>query len=143
MPLMPDTTGDRVALRDLVQAYAEGCDTRDPALLRRCFTDGATLTVHWVAGEPTTMVFPEGAEQIPKVLARYDLTFHVIGNHRVQIDGDHATGYTYCFAHHVTGADDHIMAIRYEDTYRLEPDGWKIAERHLRHLWDQDTTVSR
>ena len=35
MPLMTDTTGDRVALRDLVQAYAEGCDTRDPALLRR------------------------------------------------------------------------------------------------------------
>ena len=35
------------------------------------------------------------------------------------------------------------MAIRYEDTYRREPDGWKIAERHLRHLWDQDTTVSR
>ena len=52
---MTDTTADRVALRDLVQAYAEGCDTRDAALLRSCFADGATLTVHWVDREATTM----------------------------------------------------------------------------------------
>jgi hypothetical protein len=61
----------------------------------------------------------------------------------VQLDGATATGHTYCFAHHVTGTDDHIMAIRYEDTYRREADGWKIAERHLRHLWNERTTVSR
>jgi hypothetical protein len=35
------------------------------------------------------------------------------------------------------------MAIRYEDTYRREADGWKITERHLRHLWNEQTTVSR
>jgi hypothetical protein len=140
---MNDTTSDRVALRDLVQAYAEGCDTRNADLLRTCFADGATLTVHWVDRDATTMTFPAGADQIPAGLARYDLTFHFIGNHRVQIDGDHATGTTYCFAHHVTGTDDHMMAIRYEDTYRRETGGWKIVERHLRHLWNEATTVSR
>ena len=140
---MTDTTADRVALRDLVQAYAEGCDTRNAALLRSCFTDVATLTVHWVDRDATTMTFPAGADQIPAGLARYDLTFHVIGNHRVELDGDQATGSTYCFAHHVTGTDDHVMAIRYEDTYRRDGDGWKIVERHLRHLWNEATTVSR
>jgi len=140
---MTDTTSDRVALRDLVQAYAAGCDTRDAALLRSCFTDGATLTVHWVDRDATTMTFPAGADQIPEGLARYDLTFHFIGNHGVQLDGDDATGHTYCLAHHVTGADDHVMAIRYEDTFRRERDGWKITERHLRHLWTEDTTVRR
>jgi len=140
---MTDTTADRVALRDLVQAYAEGCDTRNAALLRSCFTDGATLTVHWVDRDATTMTFPAGADQIPAGLARYDLTFHVIGNHRVELGGDQATGSTYCFAHHVTGTDDHVMAIRYEDTYRRDGDGWKIVERHLRHLWNEATTVSR
>ena len=140
---MTDTTADRIALRDLVQAYAEGCDTRDAALLRSCFADGATLTVHWVDRDATTMTFPAGADQIRAGLARYDLTFHFIGNHRVQIDGDLATGHTYCVAHHVTGSDDHIMAIRYEDTFRQEEDGWKIAERHLRHLWTEATTVGR
>src|SRR4029079_5642277 len=126
-----------------LQAYAEGWDPRDAALLLSCFTDGATLTVHWVDRDATTMTFPAGADQIPGGLARYDLTFHVIGNHRVELDGDQATGSTYCFAHHVTGTDDHVMAIRYEDTYRRDGDGWKIVERHLRHLWNEATTVSR
>src|SRR3954451_6910193 len=140
---MTDTTSDRVALRDLVQAYGAGCDTRDAALLRSGFTDGATLTVHWVDRDATTMTFPDGADHIPEGLARYDLTFHFIGNHGVQLDGDDATGHTYCLAHHVTGADDHVMAIRYEDTFRRERDSWKITERHLRHLWTEDTTVRR
>jgi ketosteroid isomerase-like protein len=140
---MTQTTSDRVALRDLVQAYAEGCDTKNAALLRSCFTENAVLTVHWVDRDATSMVFPDGAEQIPRGLARYDLTFHFIGNHRVEIDGDDATGHTYCFAHHIRGTDDHIMAIRYDDTYRREADGWKIAERHLRHLWNEETTVGR
>ena len=140
---MTDTTADRVALRDLVQAYAEGCDTRDATLLRSCFTEGATLTVHWVDRDATSMTFPAGADQIPEGLARYDLTFHFIGIHRVQIDDDQASGHTYCLAHHVTDTNDHVMAIRYEDTYRREADGWKIAERHLRHLWTERTTVIR
>ena len=140
---MTDIATDRVALRDLVQAYAEGCDTRDAALLRSCFAEGATLTVHWVDREATTIVFPDGADGIPDGLARYDLTFHFIGNHRVRIDGDDATGTTYCFAHHVTGTDNHVMTIRYEDIYRREADGWKITERHLRHLWTEHTTVRR
>src|SRR4029078_4128504 len=110
VPAMTDTTADRVALRDLVQAYAEGCDTRDAALLRSCFADGATLTVHWVDRDATNTALPDGADQIPKVLARYDLTFHFIGNHRAQIDGDHARGHTYCFAHDVTGDADDILA---------------------------------
>jgi hypothetical protein len=35
------------------------------------------------------------------------------------------------------------MAIRYDDTYRREADGWKITERHLRHLWSEDRIVHR
>lgn len=140
---MTDTTADRVALRDLVEAYAHGCDTRDAALLRRLFAEGATLTVHYADRDAATLVFPDGADRIPAGLARYDLTFHFVGNHRVEVDGDDATGHTYCFAHHITGTANHVMAIRYDDTYRREPDGWKFAERHLRHLWTERTTVAR
>jgi hypothetical protein len=138
-----DLTADRVALRDLVQAYAEGCDTADADLLRRCFADGATLTVHWSDRPATTLAFPAGADRIPEGLARYDLTLHLVANHRAEIDGDQATGHTYCVAHHVTGTDDHVMAIRYDDTYRRDPDGWKFTARHLRHLWTEQRTVQR
>ena len=140
---MSDLTTDRLALRDLVEAYARAADTRDATLVRACFVDGGTLTVHWLGRDPSTMVMPDDAERIPQGLARYDRTMHFVGNHHAVIDGDHATGEAYCFAHHVTGTDDHVMAIRYEDTYRRDAGTWRFAERHLRLEWTQDTTVSR
>jgi len=86
---------------------------------------------------------PEDAGQIPRGLSRYDRTLHFVGNHLADVDGDHATGETYCFAHHITGVDDHVMAIRYEDTYRRESGTWRFVARHLRLEWTQDTTISR
>lgn len=139
---MSDLTADRVALRYLVEGYAHGCDTRDADVLRACFADGATLTVHWSGRDATTMTFPEGAEHIARNLARYDRTLHVVGNHRAEVDGDDATGIVYCFAHHITGTDDHVMAIRYHDTYRRTPDGWRITERHLHEDWTEARTVT-
>lgn len=137
-----DLTADRLALRYLVEAYAIGCDTRDADLLRSCFVEGATVTVHWLDRDPTTMRFPDGAEHIAKSLATYDRTMHVVGNHRAEVAGDTATGLTYCFAHHISGTDDHVMAIRYEDTYRRDGDGWRITERHLRLDWTEAATVT-
>jgi hypothetical protein len=140
---MSDLTADRLALRDLVEGYAHGCDARDADVLRACFADGATLTVHWSGRDATTMTFPAGAEHIAASLARYDRTLHFIGNHRAEVHGDDATGITYCFAHHITGTDDHVMAIRYHDTYRRTPDGWRIVERHLHEDWTEARTVNR
>ena len=140
---MSDLTADRLALRDLVEAYARAADTRDADLVRDCFVAGGTLTVHWLGRDPSTMVMPDDAERIPQGLARYDRTLHFVGNHHAVVDGDSATGEAYCFAHHVTGTDDHVMAIRYEDTYRRDAGTWRFATRHLRLEWTQDTTVSR
>lgn len=138
----PDLTADRLALRYLVEAYAFGCDARDPDVLANVFVDGATLTVHWSTREPSTMTFPEGADHIARSLERYDRTMHVIGNHRAEVHGDDATGVTYCFAHHLTGTDDHVMAIRYHDTYVRTDRGWRISERHLHEDWTEAHTVA-
>ena len=132
---------DRVALRYLSESYAAGCDHRDITLLAPCFVDGGTITVHWLDKEPTTMTAPDDLTGIPTGLSRYDRTVHFIGNHRAVIDGDIATGETYCFAHHITGTNDYVMSIRYEDTYRREPDGWKFVTRDLRLNWTQDATI--
>jgi hypothetical protein len=137
-----ELTDDRIALRYLVEAYARAADTRDAALVVECFVDGGTLTVHWLDREATTMCMPGDAGHIPRGLSRYDRTMHFVGNHHAEIDGDRASGETYCVAHHITGLDDHVMGIRYEDTYRREPVGWKFVDRHLRLVWTQDTTVN-
>ncbi|MBM3657896.1 MAG: nuclear transport factor 2 family protein [Actinobacteria bacterium] len=138
----PDLTADRLALRYLAEAYALGCDARDADVLERCFVEGATLTVHWASREPSTMRFPDGAGHIAASLERYDRTMHFVGNHRAEVHGDDATGVTYCFAHHITGTDDHVMAIRYHDTYVRTDHGWRIAERHLYEDWTEARTVA-
>lgn len=139
---MDPLSADRIALRYLVEAYASGCDNRDAELLSTLFSDGAALTVHWIGRDPTTMHMPGDVPRLPKGLQRFDRTMHFIGNHRAVVAGDTATGETYCFAHHISGTNDHIMAIRYEDTYRREADGWRFTSRDLRLQWTQDTTVS-
>lgn len=132
---------DRLALRHLVDSYAVGCDRRDLAMLTACFADGGTLTVHRLDRPATTMTAPAGLERIPIGLARYDQTFHFVGNHLVDVRGDSATGDVYCMAHHLTGAEDVVLHIRYEDTYVRTGGGWRIATRHLRHLWTASLPV--
>ena len=138
---MPDPTADRVALRHLVDSYAVGCDRRDIDILQACFVAGGTNTVHWLDRDPTSMTAPHDLERIPTGLARYDRTFHFVGNHRVELDGDAASGDVYCFAHHITGTNDFVMAIRYEDRYTRTPDGWRIATRDLRLQWTANETI--
>ncbi|MCU1377798.1 MAG: nuclear transport factor 2 family protein [Acidimicrobiales bacterium] len=133
---------DRLALRHLVDSYAAGCDRKDVDILRSCFVDGATNTVHWLDRDATTMTAPDDLERIPTGLARYDQTFHFVGNHRVELAGDEATGDVYCFAHHLTGKNDFVMAIRYEDHYVRTSDGWRIATRDLHLLWTANETVN-
>jgi hypothetical protein len=140
--VVSDPTADRIALRNLVDSYAVGCDRRDIDLLQACFAPGATNTVHWLDRAATTMTAPHDLERIPKGLARYDRTFHFVGNHVVTLDGDRASGDAYCFAHHITGTNDFIMAIRYEDVYARTAAGWRIATRDLRLLWTADQPVN-
>ena len=143
-PAVPESspTPDADALLALVRAYAVACDTRDAEALRRCFTTGATLTVHWSDRPASTLVLPDAAGPITHSLGRYERTDHVVGDHRAEIDGDTATGVTHCVAHHVHGATDHVMTIRYLDRYRRTADGWRIETRDLHEDRAEDRPVA-
>ena len=83
-------------------------------------------------------------------LSRYDVTLHVVANHLVEIDGDTATGETYCLAHHVrtigeaeqAHLSDYLMAIRYLDVYSRTDEGWRIVQRHLQLEFTEERPVS-
>jgi hypothetical protein len=80
----------------------------------------------------------EIAEAI-KGLSRYEVTMHSVSNHYVALNGDVASGETYCRATHVRpvegGApearENYVMNIRYLDDYVRLPEGWRIAKREL------------
>jgi uncharacterized protein (TIGR02246 family) len=133
-----DRTADLLALRALVQQYARGADTRDAELYAGVFTDDAYL--HTGRGE---IVGREALLTVAPRLARYRVTMHLVANHDVAFDGDdNAHGTAYCQASHVREVDGvdwvYVMQIVYHDVYVREPRGWRIKERRLELLWDED-----
>jgi ketosteroid isomerase-like protein len=129
---------DRVAISDLVNAYAQAVDRRDAGGAAALFAHDGELAV-WSepdAGAPSTVTGREQIAQALKRLDQYSATFHEISSHTVTLDRDVATGRTACVAHHVSGSApdqrDRVWYLHYNDTFKREPDGWRIARRELR-----------
>src|SRR4051794_8802952 len=93
---------DRLALQALAVGYATTADARDAAGFAALFLPDATLTARRGDGPAAAYVGHERLAEIPERLSRYDETFHVVTNHRGEVDGDTATGGALCQAHHVT-----------------------------------------
>jgi hypothetical protein len=70
----------------------------------------------------------------------YRATTHFNGQSTVQLDGDRATGVSYCLAHHVSDADGAalmIASIRYLDRFARVDGAWRFAERKLYVDWTE------
>jgi hypothetical protein len=138
-----DDAVDRLELRELVERYALGADSRDREMFGGAFTAGGILAT-------STGRTYDGRDAIVSTLAHLDAHYprsmHFVGNHVVQLDGDAATGLVYCLAHHVYtryGEDrDTVMVIRYRDEYRRTADGWRIARRTLQIDWQEDRPLT-
>ena len=123
---------DRDELHDLVAAYARGLDRRHFEDVAGLFTDDGQLT-----HRGRTTVGPADLAQAFRVLERYDLTTHFLGQQTLTVDGDHATGEVYCLAHHLSAEDNYVMSIRYQDAYAHTPAGWRFASRELVVDWEE------
>ena len=132
---------DRLAIRAVVEEYARFADRIDNEGLAELFApDGVLRIFERGNAEPVRQRIgrAEIAEAI-KGLSRYDVTMHSVANHYVVLNGDVASGETYCRACHVRpvegGApedrENYVMNIRYLDDYVRLPEGWKIAKREL------------
>jgi hypothetical protein len=130
----------------LVKDYAHFVDRREPDAVAELFTEDGVLAVY--NGDPD-VVEPDrvrsGRHEISTAMAwmsRYEMTTHFLGQQTVDIDGDTASGETYCMAHHITDVDgarhDKVMAIRYLDRYRRVGAEWKFEERRLAVDWIDD-----
>jgi SnoaL-like domain len=135
---------DREGLRALVDAYATACDNRDGEAFGSLFTPDATMTIYQPF-ETEPLVTLEGADAMPNAIAplsQYRGTLHLMANHTAEVDGDSASGETYCLAHHLRptdegGVEDLVMMIRYGDRYARAGDRWQFAHRDVRILWTE------
>ncbi|MFJ3408413.1 nuclear transport factor 2 family protein [Promicromonospora sp. NPDC090134] len=142
---------DRVAIRELIDAWAHHADRRLPDRQAALFTPDGTVTVHMdgqVAGEPAQRL--QGRAELAesfRVLDAYESTTHLNGQSVLTFDPDDpdaATGESYCLAHHVWTEDGQrtlmVMAIRYLDTFIRSESGWLFADRRLVVDWTDKRT---
>jgi hypothetical protein len=137
---------DYLAIQALAFRYASGVDRRDRQGFLSVFSPEARLRVYrsGTNGDELVSTFTGHEElgRIPDLIARYTRTFHFVGNHLCDIQGDEATGEVYCTARHLTpgthGNTDYVMLIRYQDVYRRRAGGrWLISDRSLFVDWSE------
>jgi hypothetical protein len=146
--LTPAETADRLALRELFDAYAHCADRRDAEGQKALFTDDTRFAVY-MDGEGTEPTYVlQGREALTPVfddLNRYEVTTHFNGQSTVTIDGNSATGESYTIAHHVyteNGARKIMVAsLRYLDTFAKTEGHWYFAERRLILDWSETRSL--
>jgi ketosteroid isomerase-like protein len=142
--LTPTEAADRLAIRELFDAYAHCADRRDAAGQKALFTDDTVFAVY-MDGEGTEATYVlHGREALTPVfddLNRYETTTHFNGQSTVVMDGDRATGESYTIAHHLFSEDGNrmimIAALRYLDTFAKIDGEWYFAERKLVLDWSE------
>lgn len=147
----PDEAADRVAIRELIDAYAHCADRRDAKGQMALFTADTHFVVFMdaTAAEPTQQL--RGRESLAPVfdnLNAYAATTHFNGQSTIWLDGDRATGESYCLAHHLSSGDDGqrtmmIASIRYLDELVKQDGQWLFAERRLMVDWTETRPSAR
>ena len=140
---------DRLAIRELFDAYAHCADRRDAEGQKALFTEDTHFLVYMngVGTEPTEDL--HGNEQLAPVFAalnQYEVTMHFNGQNTATLDGDRGTGEAYCLAHHLTvdGGRRRLMvaALRYMDTFVKTDGAWLFGERRLYVDWLEERALS-
>jgi hypothetical protein len=134
---------DRLAIRELIEAYAHCADRRDAKGQMALFTPDTHFVVYMNAKDPMPSQELHAREALAPVFAdlnKYDATTHFLGQSTITtLTDDGATGETYCLAHHVTfdGSTRRIMiaSLRYYDTLVRADGAWRFAERLLYVDW--------
>jgi hypothetical protein len=135
---------DRLAIRELIDAYARCADRRDAEGQQALFTADTRFIVY-MGGEGTEPTDDlRGRESLTPVfenLRTYDVTTHFNGQSTVVLDRDRAMGESYCLAHHISSADGErtmmIASLRYRDTFVREDGRWRFGERRLYVDWTE------
>jgi hypothetical protein len=96
--------GDRLAIRELFDAYAHCADRRDVEGQMSLFTPDTEFLVCMDSRKDEVSQEIHGREGLRPVfenLSIYEATTHFNGQSTVIWDGETATGVSYCLAHHV------------------------------------------
>ncbi|AXB78080.1 nuclear transport factor 2 family protein [Novosphingobium sp. P6W] len=132
---------DLAARRDIADAaarYMRGLDRLDPVLQRTAFHDDAVVDCGLMKGSADEFVdFAQG------FLADMGATHHLLGQSRIAVTGETASGEWYFQAWHSLptpegSVRDLFISGRYLDEYACRDGDWRIVKRVLVTDWVKD-----
>ena len=146
----PAEAADRLAIRELVEAYAHCADRRDAKGQMALFTTDTHFVVYMNAKDPTPSMDLRSRDALAPVFAdlnKYDATTHFVGQSTIAtLTSDRATGEAYCLAHHVTVTGDQrrlmVASLRYHDAFAKIDGAWFFSERLLYVDWVDERPLS-
>jgi ketosteroid isomerase-like protein len=146
----PTEAADRLAIRELVEAYAHCADRRDAKGQMSLFTEDTHFVVYMDAKDPKPSMELHSRTALAPVfddLNKYTATMHFVGQSTIlTLTGDRATGEAYTLAHHLTVDDGKrrlmIAALRYSDRFVKIEGAWQFSERLLYVDWTEERTLS-
>ena len=147
--ISPEEAADRLAIRELVEAYAHCADRRDAKGQMALFTADTHFVVYMNAKDPTPSQELHSREALAPVFAdlnQYAATMHFLGQTTIlTLTRDRGTAETYCMPHHLTidGGKRRLMiaALRYSDqVVKIEGD-WLFSERRLYVDWIEERAL--
>jgi hypothetical protein len=146
----PAEAADRLAIRELVEAYAHCADRRDAEGQVSLFTADTHFVVYMNAKDPTPSQELHSRDELAPVFAdlnKYHATTHFVGQSTIfTLTSDRATGEAYCLAHHITvdRGNRRLMfaSLRYLDTFVKWDGAWLFSERILYVDWLEERALS-
>jgi hypothetical protein len=150
LSIFPGEAADRLAIQELVEAYAHCADRRNAKGQMALFTPDTHSVVYMDAKDPTPSMDLHSREALAPVFAdlnQYAATMHFLGQTTIlTLSSDRGTGETYCMPHHLTidGKSRRLMiaALRYTDTFVKMDGAWLFAERQLYVDWMEQRELS-
>jgi SnoaL-like domain len=140
---------DRLEIRELVEAYSHCADRRDAKGQMSLFTKDTHFVVFMEARSEKPSMELNRREDLAPVfdeLNKYEVTTHFLGQSTVVLDGDRATGETYCIAHHVSASEGKrtlfIASLRYYDIFAKVDGKWLFAERKIIVDWTDTRPIN-
>src|ERR1700729_2124188 len=147
--LSPSEAADRLAIRELVEAYAHCADRREAKGQMSLFTADTHFVVYMNAKDPKPSQELHSREALAPVFAdlnKYDATTHFVGQSTIfTLTAGRATGEAYCLAHHITINDGKrrlmLASLRYLDTFLKAEGEWMFSERRLYVDWIEERVM--
>ena len=147
--ISPQEAADRLAIRELVEAYAHCADRRDAQGQISLFTVDTHFMVYMNAKDSAPLQELHSREDLAPVFAdlnKYDATMHFVGQSTIfTLTDDRASGEAYCPAHHLTVQGDKrrlmVAYLRYDDTFVKVDGAWLFAERLLYVDWIEERAL--